>query len=177
MYRHYHLITFAILFLTGACSEEINTEFIAGNLKCEYMKEAVIAKPAPRFSWEIVSNQRGQNQTFWQLIVSDDLKKIEATDGNIWDSGKTRGNETFGIKWKGNKLQSFTKYYWKVRVWDRDGKISNWSETAAFITGSFGKGNWKASWIGDQPEKPLAYPLLYKHIGYLSSYTDQANEA
>lgn len=175
--RHHHsLLILLILLLTGACSEKVNSEFRVENLKCEYMKEAIIAKPAPRFSWEITSIQSKQNQTFWQIIVSDDLKKIETSDGNIWDSGKTRGNETFGIKWQGNKLRSFTKYYWKVRVWDRDEKVSNWSKTASFITGSFDKKNWKANWIGDNPEEPLTYPLLYKHIGYLSSYTDQANE-
>ena len=76
----------------------------------------------------------------------------------------------------GDKLQSFTKYYWKVRVWDRDGKVSNWSETASFITGAFNKKDWQASWIGDQAEAPLKYPLDYKRIGYLSSYTDQDNE-
>jgi len=140
------------------------------------MKEAIVVKAMPRFSWEIKSTQSDQNQTAWQLIVSNDLKNIEDDNGNIWDSGKKKGNETFNIKWQGNKLQSFTKYYWKVRVWDLEEKIANWSETSSFITGSFDKKDWKAGWIGDKPEKPLEYPLLYKHIGYLSSYTDQPNE-
>ena len=176
MYRFYHLLTFLILLWTGACSEQVNPEFIVENLKCEYMKEAIVAKSAPRFSWEISSTQSAQNQTFWQIIVSDDLKKIETSEGNIWDSGKSKGNESFGIKWQGTKLESFTKYYWKVRAWDRDGKRSNWSETETFISGAFHKEDWKANWIGDQPEEPLKYPLLYKHIGYLSSYTDQSED-
>jgi len=115
----------------------MNPEFNVGYLKCEYMEEAVVAKAAPRFSWEISSIQRQQNQTAWQLIISHDLKKINADEGDTWDSGKTNGNETFGIKWHGSKLQSFNKYYWKVRAWDRDGKVSKWSTVASFITGSF----------------------------------------
>lgn len=176
MARYFHLLIPFILLFSEACSEKINPEFYTQNLSCEYMKDAVVAKASPRFSWEISSTQRSQKQTAWQVIVSDDPEEIETAMGSTWDSGKTKGNKTFGIKWQGDKLQSFTKYYWKVRVWDKVGNVSNWSETVSFITGSFDKKDWKASWIGDQPEAPLEYPLLYKHIGYLSAYTDQPNE-
>ena len=172
----YSIIIVSILILSGGCTEEMNPEFNVGYLKCEYMEEAIVAKATPRFSWEISSTQNQQRQTAWQLIASPDLEKINANEGDVWDSGKTIGNETFNVKWQGFKLQSFTKYYWKVRAWDRDAKVSKWSDAASFITGSFDESDWKANWIGDKSEKPLDYPLLYKHIGYLSSYTDQLNE-
>ena len=171
----FFLILFCLI-LSGSCAEQLNPEFKVLNLKCEYMVEAVVAKLSPRFSWEITSTENGQEQTAWQLIVSDDLRKLEANNGNIWDSGKTKGNEIFGIKWQGNQLKSFTKYHWKVRVWDHEGKVSDWSEAASFITGAFDKKDWKANWIGDHPEAPLDYPLLYKHIGYHSAYAEQADE-
>ena len=155
-----------------SCEDEISSDLKVGNLKCEYLTEAVLAKPDPRFSWELASLVNGQLQSAWQVIVSDDSVKIGEGKGNIWNSGKVKGNETFNIKWKKSKLKSFEKYYWKVKVWDKNGKASEWSETAGFITGAFNKTDWKASWIGVQPEPPLEYPLLYKHIGYLSSYSD-----
>jgi alpha-L-rhamnosidase len=171
-------ISFLILsiFISISCSDEITNELSVINPRCEYMNEAIIAKSSPRFSWELVSSLNDQKQSAWQLIVSDDFDKIEAGKGNVWNSGKVKGGETFGIKWKNVKLNSFTKYYWKVRVFDQDGKVSEWSETADFITGAFNNKDWKASWIGDKPEPPLEYPLGYKHIGYLSSYTDNETE-
>ncbi|WP_162304498.1 family 78 glycoside hydrolase catalytic domain [Maribellus luteus] len=159
-----------------ACTDKISADFHVVNLKCEYMPEAVVVKDVPRFSWELQSGQAGQKQSAWQVIVSDNPEEIAVASGSVWDSGKTKGNQTFGIQYQGDKLQSFTRYYWKVRAWDRDGNVSKWSETASFITGAFSKTDWKAEWIGDQPEPPLEYPLLYKHIGYLSSYTDNENE-
>ena len=164
-----------VLFISGSCKDEITTELTVINPRCEYMNEAIIAKSYPRFSWELVSSLNDQKQSAWQLIVSDDFDKIEAGKGNIWNSGKVKGGETFGIKWQGVKLNSFTRYYWRVRVFDQDGKASRWSQTAGFITGAFNSKDWKAAWIGDKPEPPLEYQLVYKHIGYLSSYTD--NEA
>jgi alpha-L-rhamnosidase len=168
---HYLLPVFLCV-LSWSCKEDIPADLKAGNLKCEYLNEAVLAKPDPRFSWELTSQADGQLQSAWQVIVSDDPVKTGEGKGNIWNSGKVKGNETFNIKWKKNKLRSFSKYYWKVKVWDKDGKASDWSETAVFITGAYNKADWKASWIGVQPERPLEYPLLYKHIGYLSSYSD-----
>jgi len=140
------------------------------------MKQAIVSKTSPRFSWELNSTQNGQLQTAWQVLVSNQTENLDDGKGNVWNSGKTEGDQSFSVKWHGDRLESFSKYYWKVRVWDRDGKVSNWSETSSFITGSFDKTDWKANWIGDHPEPPLEYPLLYKHIGYLSSFTDNRSE-
>ena len=170
--------TFPVIFCIffWSCEENIPSDLKISNLKCEYLNEAVITRPDPRFSWEIVSSINGQYQTGWQLIVSDTEEKIKEGRGNIWNSGKVRSNETINIKWKNSKLKSFSRYYWKVRVWDMNGIESEWSETAVFFTGALIKTDWKAFWIGDKPEKPLEYPLPYKHIGYLSSYTDKSRD-
>ena len=165
-----------ILLMALACTDLPTSDLRVENLRCEYLEQGIVAKSSPRLSWELQSAQQGQLQTAWQVIVSDELEGIEAGKETIWDSGKKRGGETFNIKWPGSRLESFTKYYWKVRVWDGEGKVSNWSETASFITGAFDKEDWKAQWIGGKPEPPLAYPLLYKHIGYLSTYSDQEME-
>ena len=106
-----NMIPIPFLLLSGGCTDDITTEFKVRNLRCEYMNEAVVVKASPRFSWEILSTQNGQRQTAWHVIVSDDIKEIEAGKGTIWDSGKRRGDETFGIKWQEVRLQSFTKYY------------------------------------------------------------------
>ncbi|MCP4313623.1 MAG: family 78 glycoside hydrolase catalytic domain [Bacteroidetes bacterium] len=171
-----NIVLLALAIFSGACSEKITTEFHGTNLRCEYMKEAIVTKSSPRFSWELASTESEQWQTAWQLIVSDQKAMLDAGKGMVWNSGKREGNQSFSVKWHGGRLESYTKYFWKVRVWDRDGKVSNWSETESFITGAFDPSDWIASWIGDQAEAPLEYPLLYKHIGYLSAYTDRAAE-
>jgi alpha-L-rhamnosidase len=165
-----------LLMVFISCQDQKELSLTAENLKCEYMNEALIAIQSPRFSWELISSKNNQYQKAWQIIVSDNKESIEAGKGNIWDSGKRKGNETFGIKLPQNKLHSFTKYYWCVRVWNNKNEVTEWSKSATFITGAFNTSDWKASWIGDKPEPPLEYPLLYKHIGYLSSYTDNEKE-
>jgi hypothetical protein len=38
--------------------------------------------------------------------------------------------------------------FWKVRVWDANGKVSGWSQPAAWTMGLLDKTDWQAQWIG-----------------------------
>ncbi len=172
----YKLLFVLLLPVIAGCKEKTDSSITADNLKCEYMNDALIAIQSPRFSWELNSSKNNQYQKAWQVILSDNNESIETGKGNIWDSGKRKGNETFGIKLPENKLQSFKKYYWRVRVWNTRNGVTEWSKPASFITGALDISDWKASWIGDNPEPQLEYPLPYKHMGYLSAYTDNPEE-
>ena len=160
----------------ASCSVAKTDSLTISNLRCEFMNESLTEKRTPRLSWELSSAETGQRQTAWQVILSDDRRKLDKGRGDIWNSGKKSGSETFGIIPDGKKLASFRKYYWKVRIWDRDGKVTGWSDPASVITGAFDSTDWRAAWIGDKPEPPLEYPLVHKHIGYLSAYAPDENE-
>jgi alpha-L-rhamnosidase len=127
--------------------------------------------PVPEFSWILQSSQRGTAQTAYEIVVSDDERKLEP--GNYWQSGKIEGNQTFGIRYSGKSLKSFTRYFWKVRVWDERGKVSDWSAPSWFETSMMSLSDWKAKWISDQSPLPqndedfyleTPNPLLRKEI-------------
>ncbi len=42
--------------------------------------------------------------------------------------------------------------YWKVRVWDQDGRASAWSEPSKWTMGLLSPSDWKAQWIGVAPK-------------------------
>ncbi len=127
--------------------------------------------PVPEFSWVLQSAESGTEQTAFEILLSDDQKKLDS--GNLWKSGKISGNQTFGVRYSGKPLKSFTRYFWKVRVWDENGKVSDWSESSWFETSMMKPSDWKALWISDQnplPEKDEDFyketpnPLLRKEI-------------
>ena len=39
-------------------------------------------------------------------------------------------------------------YFWKVRIWDKNNKVSSWSNTATWSMGLLEPSDWKAKWIG-----------------------------
>ncbi|BBE18594.1 alfa-L-rhamnosidase [Aquipluma nitroreducens] len=67
-------------------------------------------------------------QTAYEIRVTDNPEKLDA--GKYLQSGKISGNQTFGIQYSGKPLKSFTRYFWKVRVWDQNDKVSEWSASS-----------------------------------------------
>ncbi len=63
------------------------------------------------------------------------------------------------ITYAGTRLKPFTRYYWSLRVWDKDGKESA-PVVSSFETGMMGIENWRGSWITDGEginSKPAPY--------------------
>jgi alpha-L-rhamnosidase len=94
----------------------------------------------PRFSWQLVSDQRNVSQTAYEIIVSNGK-------GTMWKSGKVMSDQSVHVPYGGTALQSGRKYTWEVRVWDNNGKPSPWSEPALFQTALLSPSDWKAKWI------------------------------
>src|SRR5438477_630832 len=56
------------------------------SLVCEYLTNPIaIDVPAPRLSWALESNERGQKQTAYQIIASTE-------QDTLWDTGKVVSN-------------------------------------------------------------------------------------
>lgn len=118
------------------------------NLKCEYKINPLgIDIEIPRFSWELESNKRGAKQTAYQIIVSQNYKKLNTDESEIWNSGKINSDNTIQIKYEGKKLNSNQKYYWKVFVWDEEGEKHE-SDIKHYSTGLLNENDWQAKWIG-----------------------------
>ncbi|HTL31035.1 MAG TPA: glycoside hydrolase family 78 protein [Tepidisphaeraceae bacterium] len=125
------------------------------NLRCEYLTNPIgIDTPQPRLSWMLESNRRGEVQTAYQIVMTGD-------GGELWDSGKVSSNQTTQIEYAGKPLQSRQRATWKVRVWDRDGKVSE-SEPASWEMGLLAPSGWKAKWIGSGQESGSAAPMFRK---------------
>jgi len=117
-------------------------------LLCEYCHNPLgVDTPVPRFSWNVGHTDRGQKQTAFQIIVSSSYTLSQEAKGDLWDSGKVRSYSFINQVYKGTRLSSFSRYYWKVRWWDATGKISPYSDTALFETAMFEPSDWQAKWI------------------------------
>ena len=100
------------------------------DLKIEYKNNPLgIDIIRPRMSWHIKSDQRGQKQTAYQIKIATN-KKLLNNNPDIWPLGKVLSEESVNIEYDGCKLESGTRYFWQVRVWDQQDQPSLWSDIA-----------------------------------------------
>lgn len=117
------------------------------NITCERVRNPLLVTVQnPRFSWEIVSEEKNVFQIAYQISVHKSSGVL------VWDSGKVESQRTVDIEYKGYPLESLERYTFCIVVWDNFGNKVE-SKTERFETGFFKLDEWKARWI--EPAAPL----------------------
>jgi alpha-L-rhamnosidase len=122
------------------------------DLKCEYAVNPIgMDIQSPQLSWRIESEKRGVFQGAFQIMVADSPEDLANNIADLWDSGIIKSSKSTGVEYAGPELQSRKRYYWKVRVWNSDNTMSDWSETAFFEMGLLNQEDWQSEWLGFTP--------------------------
>jgi alpha-L-rhamnosidase len=122
------------------------------DLRCEYLLSPQgIDVAQPRLSWKLESPQRGQKQTAYRVLVASTREKLDADQGDVWDSGKVDSEQSIHVPYAGAALASFAGYWWKAQAWDKDGNPSGWSEPASWTMGVLRPEEWQGKWIMRMP--------------------------
>lgn len=164
---NFHKITFFIVtaFVMLGCSTASKIEI--SDLKCEYKTNPLgIDNTMPRLSWKLNddSKLRGQKQIAYQILVASSLDHLESDKGDVWDSGKVDTNQSVNNTYKGTELESVKQYFWKVKVWDKDGNTSNWSDYGKFSMGLLKQSDWKGDWILKSNQKKTEHNWYRKNF-------------
>jgi alpha-L-rhamnosidase len=148
---------------------EATAQTTVTQLKCEYKTNPLgIDAVRPRLSWQIRSAKQGVLQTAFQIRVADAEVKLKSSKELLWDSGKIPSGNSLHIPYTGTALASRQRVYWQVKVWDNDGKSSEWSAVAFWEMGLLSPSEWKASWITpdvkEDPRKSEPSPFLRREF-------------
>ena len=136
-----------------------------GTLRCEYLKDPLgvdVAKP--RLSWKLETEdlkpERGIKQAAYQILVASTPEILAKDQGDLWDSGEVSSDRSIQVEYAGKPLDSGMRYYWKVRVWDREGEASDWSQPAQWLMGKLKPEDWTAKWIAMKVDDGLPHPWM-----------------
>ena len=126
------------------------------NLRCEYKTNPIgIDIAEPRFSWEVVSSQRGTTQTAYQIRIALTEAQL-AKSAPFWDSSKQPSEASIHVFYKCPTLETGQRYYWQVQVWDNHGNASGWSKPAYWEMGLPDPSDWNARWIRPNLEEDFS---------------------
>jgi len=156
------LVVVSVMFQMG-CQKQKNDSTIF-ELRCEYLNNPLgINTVNPGLSWKIKSEKNGTSQSAYQLLVASDSTLLTEQNTDLWNSYKVPSSASILVPYHGKELTSRSVAYWKVRVWDENGCISQWSKVACFTVGLLKNTDWGADYIG-LPEKNEIFesPMLRK---------------
>ncbi|MFT7234435.1 MAG: alpha-L-rhamnosidase, partial [Cyclobacteriaceae bacterium] len=106
-------------------------------LTIEYIRTPSLVKikdATPEFGW--IVSLAAVSQSAYQVLVSSSQLNSDNNNGDVWNSGSIRGSNSTNVSFSGNKLSPGQKYYWKVRIWDENNRLSRYSKPQMFQAGT-----------------------------------------
>jgi hypothetical protein len=148
--NRYSFLIFALIIAFCSCTTPESTLLSVKNLKCILNEKPIASRKMEAFfSWQITSEHRNQLQSAYQIVVAVTPEDLKTSKNIHWDSGRITSDKSALVLGDGLELKSAQTYFWKVKIWNQDGKESSWSEPAKLKTGLFSEQDWAgAKWIG-----------------------------
>ena len=84
----------------------------------------------PEYGW--VVSKDAVYQSAYQVLVASSKRNIDNNIGDIWDSGQVLSQKSTGIEHSGKKLKQGQTYFWKVRIWDKWNRVTDYSKPQTF---------------------------------------------
>ena len=140
----------------------------AERLTCEHRQNPEgIATTRPRLSWRLKARDPAERQVFlgaYQVVAAGNAEALSTGTPDLWDTGIVKRSTAANaaplptrVEYSGRPLTSRDRVWWRVRVWDQDGRDGGWSTLASFSVGLLEQDDWKGTWIGldEAPSPPL----------------------
>lgn len=131
------------------------------SLECEYHINPIgIEIKNPSLSWLLEATREGlrnQKQTAYQVLVASRPEFLSSDKGDLWNSGFVNSDRNIHVYYDGMELKSLDRCFWKVRVKDGSGNISEWSDMASWEMGLLNRVDWKGNWIGSKEKSEKNY--------------------
>lgn len=88
---------------------------------CNYQAGMAVTRGGARLGWQMTSDKNNDRQTAYQIMVRENV-----TNKKVFDSGRTKSDKSQLVNIPDLRHNNYG-YKWQVRVWDADGKASEWS--------------------------------------------------
>ncbi len=149
-----------ISLLLVSCQESKNESTIYQTSNENLTNPLGLGTQKPGFSWKSRSAVNGTMQSAYQIVVASDSMLLSEKTADLWNSGKVSSTASIHIPYQGKEITSRAVGYWKVRTWDENKNVSEWSKSARFTIGLLNPNDWQADYIGlpegkDKPESPM----------------------
>ncbi len=153
IYRSLRRLIFILLLLTmqpeGSSAQSPLSK--PAQLRCDSLVNPLgIDSKEPMLSWQLRDERLGARQTAYEIQVASSTALLAAGKPDVWDSGRVESDQSAGVSYAGPALTPEKRYFWRVKVWDKDGKPYPASDAGWWETGLLDAKEWRAKWIGGE---------------------------
>lgn len=131
------IIGFLFLFIAMFSCNTANYHKIPTGMMTELIREpgnVPIMDLMPEFSWIVPAY--ASYQTAYQILVASSNENLIKDIADIWDSEQVQSKLSTEVEYGGSELAVNSSFFWKVRIWDENGKPSEYSDIQSFTTGN-----------------------------------------
>ncbi|HWA08124.1 MAG TPA: family 78 glycoside hydrolase catalytic domain [Opitutaceae bacterium] len=157
------LLPACVLLFSGLLHAQAVSPVRLAELTTEHLHNPIgLGVAQPRLSWKLVSTRDGEKQTAYEVRAAATAAALTGGQSALWNSGKVASDQSVLVPWGGTALGSRSQVFWQVRIWDKDGAPTAWSEPASFELGLLDSASeWKGHWItADLPRYDIEQPAL-----------------
>ncbi len=146
------LLTCLVAFIASPYLAESQSK--PSHLTCESLTTPLgMDEPNPALSWRLEDARHGAAQTAYEIQVATSPALLNSAKPDVWNSGEIKSNQSVDVRYSGPALAAYTRYYWRVKTWDRDGKPYPPSDVTWWETGVLQQENWQAKWISYEDDE------------------------
>ncbi len=117
---------------------------------------------AVRLGWKLSAVESGQCQLAYHIQAASSEELLLAGQADLWNSGRIAASQSLHIDYEGTEPKAGKRIWWRVRVWDKRGTPSDWSDASFWRRTWLERSDWTAEWIGgivstEQELLPVSY--------------------
>lgn len=137
------------LIFAGSLAAQTASPVRLTDIAVEHDKNTLgIGEAQPRLSWKLSSARQGEKQTAYEIRAASSADALKAGQADLWNTGKVTSDQSVLVPWAGKELSSRSQVFWQVRVWDKDGVATAWSDPTMFEIGLIDPAkDWQGKWI------------------------------
>lgn len=123
-------------------SKDENSHVNTLNVRIEHLRDTLgVGTKRPRLSWIVATESEGWLQKGYEIEAYD-------TSGKLRDqTGKIESDQSVLVPWPFAPLSSREQLSVRVRVWGKDGNVSEWSDAISLEAGLLFASDWTALFI------------------------------
>ena len=135
-------------FYWTSCQRTADPDVAVTGMRTDYtLNPTGIDHSRPQLTWQLSDNRTGAAMTAFRVLVATSPELLQEGKADMWDSGRQKDGLNYRVRYAGKPLQPSTRYFWKVQAWDKDNKLTAWSEPVMFETAYLDPGEWSGKWI------------------------------